>query len=145
MIIGLLDELNKIEGVDGAFITSNRAEIINKVGLSFTDDQLKNLSLNILRTVAAFHLTGKKTVELEFYWQNLYIICKNTDNFMLITFCRTTSVLALLRITINVTMAKLSEDKKFSKWLKSHKADQNFLLRKGSLEELEEKLIQPLI
>ena len=63
---------------------------------------------------------------------------------MLITFCRTSSMLALLRITINVTMAKLSEDKKFSKWLKSHKADHDFLIRKGSLEENEEKLIAAL-
>ncbi len=144
MITGLLDELNNIEGVDGAFIASNRAEIINKVGLSLTDDQLSNLSLRALRIVAAFHKTGKKTVELEFYWQNLYIICKNSDNFLLITFCRTSSMLALLRITINVTMAKLSEDKKFSKWLKSHKADRDFLIRKESLEENEAKLIEAL-
>ena len=144
MIAGLLDDLNNIEGVDGAFIASNRAEIINKVGLSYTDDQLKALSLHVLRMVAALHLTEKKTVELEFYWQNLYIICKNSDNFMLITFCHTSSVLALLRITINVTMAKLSDDKKFSKWLKAHKADRDFLIRKGSLEENEEKLIESL-
>lgn len=144
MITGLLDELNNIEGVDGAFIASNRAEIINKVGLTLSDNQLSELSLQALRIVAAFHLTGKKTVELEFYWQNLYIICKNSDNFMLITFSRASSMLALLRITINVTMAKLSEDKKFSKWLKSHKADHDFLIRKGSLAENEEKLIAAL-
>lgn len=144
MVKSLLKEINKIDGVEGVYLASNRSEIIDKIGLTYTDDQLSTLVTHILRMVAAFHLKGKKITELELYWQNQYIICKSSEHFLIVTFCRTSRILAFIRITLNVSMAKLLEDKKFSKWLKSHKADRDFALKKGILSDPEKKLLNYL-
>ncbi len=141
MVKALLNEINSMEGVEGVFIATNRSEITNKTGTGYKDAQLKQLATHILRISAGFHLKGKKVTELEFYWQNRYVICKISDYFALVTFCRTSRILSLLRITLNVTMSKLSEDKKFKKWLKSHIADTEFILHKPSIDTEEEKLL----
>lgn len=144
MVKKVLSEIVNTEGVTGAFIASNRSEIIGKRDLKFSEGQLKELSTHILRVIAAFHLTGKVTTELEFYWQNQYIICKTSDHFIVVTFCNSASILAFVRITLNVTVATLLEDKKFSKWLRTHIADRDFVLRKGQLNETETRLIDQL-
>lgn len=144
MVKSLLKEINKIDGVEGVYLASNRSEIIDKIGLTYTDDQLSTLVTHILRMAAAFHLKGKKITELELYWQNQYIICKSSEHFLIVTFCRTSRILAFIRITLNVSMAKLLEDKKFSKWLKLHKADRDFALKKGNLSDPEKKLLNYL-
>jgi len=142
MVKKILNDIADIDGVDGAFIVSNRSEIIGKTGLEYSDKQLSALSTHLLRMIAAFHIKGKKTTELEFYWQNKYIICKNSDQFLAVVFCSTPHILAVIRITLNVTIAKLLEDKKFTKWLKSHIAGKEFMLRKGTLDATEEKLLE---
>lgn len=144
MVKKVLSEIVNTEGVSGAFIASNRAEIIGKQDLKFSDGQLKELSKHILRMIAAFHTVGKVATELEFYWQNQYIICKTSDHFIVVTFCGKADILAFVRITLNVTVATLLEDKKFTKWLRGHVADRNFVLRKGQLNEEETQLVADL-
>ncbi len=145
MVKQLLSEINSMDGVDGVFIATNRSEITNKIGTAYKDAQLKQLATHILRIKAGFHHMDKKVTELEFYWQNKYILCKNSDYFTLITFCSIARMLPLLRITLNVTMAKLADDKKFNKWLKSHIADTEFILRKGAIDAEEEKLFSRIV
>ena len=142
MVEKLLKEINKIDGVDGVFIVTNRAEIVSKTGLEYSDKQLSALSTHFLRIIAGLHIKGKKTTELELYWQNKYIICKNSDQFLAVVFCNTPHILAVIRITLNVTVAKLLENKKFIKWLKSHIAGKEFMLRKGTLDITEERLLE---
>ncbi len=144
MVKQLLNEINSMEGVEGVFIATNRSEITNKIGVEYKDAQLKQLATHILRIIAAYHLKSKKVTELEFYWQNQYVICKISDYFTLVTFCRTPRILSLLRITLNVTMSKLAEDKKFNKWLKSHIADTAFILRKTTIDTKEETLLSQI-
>jgi hypothetical protein len=144
MVKQLLNEINGLEGVEGVFIVTNRSEITNKTGTEYKDTQLKQLATHILRINAGYHLKGKKVTELEFYWQNRYVICKISDYFTLVTFCRTPRILSLLRITLNVTMSKLAEDKKFKRWLKSHIADTAFILRKTTIDAEEEKLLSQI-
>ncbi len=144
MIKGWLQEILNIEGVEGAFIASNKAEIYDKLGLKYRTEKLKSLSTRLLRTIAAFHKKGKRVNELELYWQNYYVICRNSDQFILVTFCSAPRFLSLLRITLNVTMSRLLEDKKFNKWLKSHRADKVISLRSGNFDETEKKMISKL-
>lgn len=144
MVKKVLNEIVNTEGVSGAFIASNRSEVIGKRDLKYSDGQLKELSIHILRMIAAFHLAGKATSELEFYWQNQYIICKTSDHFIVVTFCNSANILAFVRITLNVTVATLLEDKKFSKWLRTHVAAKDFVLRKGQLNEEETRLVNQL-
>ena len=136
-----LQEIMNLDGVEGVFIASNRAKIIDKLGLDLKDSQLEALSLRILRIVAGYHLNSQKVNEVEFYWQNLYVIGKVSSEFILITFCKTPKVLSLLRITLNVTLANILEDKKFTKLIKDHVADRSFSLEKGEIDEIEKNLI----
>ncbi len=139
-----LDEIINIEGVEGAFILSNRGNLIDKTALPFNDQQIFNLGTRILRMVGSFHLNEKKVTELELYWDNYYIICKNSSDFILITLCKSSKVLSLLRITLNITIANLLEDKKFNKLLNAEVADKAFTLKKGEFEEIEKKMISKL-
>ena len=139
-----LSEIKNIDDVEGVYVASNRADIVNKMGLEHTDEELRDLTIRILRIIAAFDSRGEKITELEYYWQNYYVICKNSNHFMIVTVCHSDKVLALLRITLNVSMANLLEDRKFTKWLKSHIADRNFFLRKEGLTVAEENLLSKL-
>jgi len=144
MVKKLLDEISGIDGVEGAFIVSSHLDILDKANLKLNDKQLKILSMHLMRIIAAFYNNGKKASELEFYWQNRYIIVKVSDHFAIVAFCRTSRVLSFLRITLNVTVAKLLDDKKFTKWLKSHRSDRKLILHKGNLDSAEKHFIQHL-
>lgn len=139
-----LQEIMNLDGVEGVFIASNRAKVIDKLGLDLKDSQLEALSLRVLRIVAGYHLNSQKVNEVEFYWQNLYVIGKVSTEFVLITFCKTPKILSLLRITLNVTLANILEDKKFTKLIKDHVADRSFSLEKGEIDEIEKNLISKL-
>lgn len=139
-----LQEIMNLDGVEGVYIVSNRARVVEKVGLDLKNSQLEALSLRILRIIAGYHLNAQKVNEVEFYWQNLYVIGKVSNEFILVTFCKTTKILSLLRITLNVTLANLLEDKKFTKIIKDHVADRLFSLEKGEIDETEKKLISKL-
>lgn len=139
-----LQEIMNLEEVEGAFIATNHGKIVDKLGLYYNDHQLEGLSLYILRIMAAFQLFNKKTTELEFFWQSHYVICKGANNFLLVTFCRSYKEVSLLRLTLNVTMAKLLEDKKFLKSLGNLGLNTQLLLDSLKLDEIEQNLISKL-
>lgn len=139
-----LQEITSMEGVEGVFISSGRARIIAKLGLDLNDLQLQALALYTLRIVAAFHQKQQKINEIEFYWKNLFIIGRAASDFLVITVCTTPKVLALLRITLNVTLSNFLEDKNFMRLIKEQAADKTILLEKGELTEFEKNLITKL-
>jgi hypothetical protein len=139
-----LDEILSIDGVEGALLISNRGIVLDKTKLPFENKQVAKLGVRILRMIGSFHLKEKNVTELELYWENYYIICKNSSDFTLITLCKSSKVLSLLRITLNISIANLLEDKKFTKLLKTQIADKSFTLKKGEFEEIEKKMISKL-
>ncbi len=144
MIEDILKDVTEIDAVEGVYLASNRGEILDARGLSFDMDALKELSRRLL-SISAFYATlGKKVTELEFYWARNFITCKVSDHFMVVAFSHSTQVHSLLRITLNVTMSKLLENKKFNKWVKSHLADRTYIIKKCEWTEAEEKLLAKL-
>lgn len=139
-----LDEIINIEDVEGAFLVSNRGKLIDKTKLPFSDQTIYDLGIRILRMIGGFHLNALNATELEIYWDKYYIICKNSADFTLITICKSVKILSLLRITLNITIASLLEDKKFNKLLRAQVADKAFTLKKGDFEEIEKKMISKL-
>ena len=81
---------------------------------------------------------------MEIYWENFHIIVKNSSQFILVSFCTSAGAQSLLRITQNVVLAHLLEDKKFMKLVKKHTSEKSVVLRKDKLDELELKLISEL-
>ena len=144
MIRRWLEEIVQIQGVEGVYLASNKGQVIDKLGFEGNIKQLEKVSLYLLRIIAAFDMKAKNVTELEFYWHNRYIILKNSNKFILVTICKSPRVLAFLRITLNVVLANLLEDKKFNKWIRSHAADKALVLKNGVLDDVEKKMIAKL-
>lgn len=144
MIEKYLEEVKKIDSVELVFAVSYRGDVADSAGDLFSRQELKTIAARILATPAVFSLNNKKVTEIEYYWQNRFVIVKTTDRFALITICRSIKVLSLLRITLNVTMARLIEDKSFNKWLKSHVGDRTIILKKFPWSDKEKKILSKL-
>jgi len=144
MIKKYLEEVKNIDSVETVFAVSYRGEIADRVGEGFSEEELKSLAVRILAVVATFSLVNKKVTEIEYYWQNRFIIVKTTDRFAMVTVCRSMKILSLLRITLNVTMARLIEDKTFNKWLKNHLGDRAIVLKKFPWSRAEKNILSKL-
>ncbi|MGD9897606.1 MAG: hypothetical protein AB7T22_00635 [Calditrichaceae bacterium] len=139
-----LQEILNIDGVRGVYIASGRGNVIEKLGLDEKDAVLEKLTVHILRILSGHYLRNLTITEIEFYWQDQYIICRHTNNMLLVILCKTPKVLSLLRITLNVALANLLEDKKLIKLIKDQTADKTFHINKGDLDESEVRLITKL-
>ncbi len=139
-----LKEVNKVDGVEGVFLASSKGKILGKLGTLYPQDTLEKLITHLQRIIAAFQVAGKNATEIEFYWEDRYVICKHSANFLLVTFCKSAKVLSLLRITLNVVLANILEDKKFAKISSSNAIDKTIALRKGFFESEEQLLISKL-
>ena len=47
-----LTEITSIDEVEGVYVASNRADIVNRVGLKHSDEELRELTIRILRIIA---------------------------------------------------------------------------------------------
>jgi len=139
-----LSEIYNIEGVEGVLVCSNTGIIIDKMSKVLDDDKLENIALHLLRIISANNLKNQKISDMEIYWENFHIIVKNSSQFLLVSFCTSSGAQSLLRITQNVVLAHLLEDKKFMKMVKKHTSEKSVVLRKDKLDESEIKLISKL-
>ncbi|MGD9487091.1 MAG: hypothetical protein AB7W47_03670 [Calditrichaceae bacterium] len=139
-----LQEILNIDGVRGVYIASGRGNVIEKLGIDEKDAVLEQLTVHVLRILSGYHLRSLTITEIEFYWQDQYVICRYTNNMLLVILCKTPKVLSLLRITLNVALANLLEDKKLTKAIKDQTADKTYHINKGELDENEVRLINKL-
>ena len=139
-----LSEIYNIDGVEGVLVCSNTAKIIDKMSKVLDDDKLENIALHLLRIISVYNLKDQKIRDMEIYWEKFHIIVKNSSQFLLVSFCTSSGAQSLLRITQNVVLAHLLEDKKFMKMVKKHTSEKSVVLRKDKLDETETKLISKL-
>ena len=139
-----LSEIYNIDGVEGVLVCSNTGKIIDKRSKVLDDEKLESISLFLLRIISANNLKNQKISDMEIYWENFHIIVKNSSQFLLVSFCTSSGAQSLLRITQNVVLAHLLEDKKFMKIVKKHTSEKSVVLRKDKLDESETKLISKL-
>lgn len=139
-----LQEVGNVDGVEGVFLANGKGKILGKLGHLDKESILEKLTVHLQRIIAAFHLQDKNASEIEFYWEDRYVIGKHSGNFLLVTFCKSIKILPLLRITLNVAMANILEDKKMAKAASEHIADKVLALKKGVFDESEKLLISKL-
>ena len=118
MAIEWLKEISDINGVEGVLICSNTGKIIEKISKVLDDEKLENIAFHLLRIISANSLKNQVVSDIEIYWENFHIIVKNTSQFLLVSFCTSSGAQSLLRITQNVVLAHLLDDKKFLKTVK---------------------------
>jgi len=136
-----LKEIVQVNGVTGVFIATGRGKIIQKMGVKEKDDMLEDLVVRILRILGAFYAKEKNVTEIELFWQDHYVNCRNSHNLLLVTLCGTPKVISLLRITVNVALANILDDKKVMKQVKNHATDKTLILSKGTSDATETHLI----
>lgn len=141
MVEHWLNEINDIPGVSGTFIATARARIIKTNGLKLEAKKLEELTLRLLRISALFNEKDEEVTELELFWQEQFIVCRMAENLLLITICQNPKILPLLRITMNVSISHILQDKKMKKVARSNATDKTLHLRKGSFEQEELKLL----
>ena len=139
-----LDEIVEVEGVEGAFIASNRGQILMRQGMDLDLRTMEGIAVHILRIISSYYLAKRNLKEIEVIWNRYRIVARNTNEFVIVTFCSSVKALSLLRITLNVVISHLIEDKKFMKQIRKHASEKTVLLRKGNLDPLEIDLISKL-
>ena len=139
-----LKEVADIEGVDGVFIVSNRGQMIAHTGLKIESNKIESIANRVLRIEGAFDKQGMALKEIELVGPDYRIIGMMKENFTILTYCKSEKVLPLIRMTLNVVLAHLLEDKKFMKFISKHPVKKTLLLEKSSLDETETKLISKL-
>ncbi len=144
MTAELLKDIVDIPGVTGVLVASNHGKVIEKIGLDIKEIILETIAIHILRIISAYHIKKRIVQEIELIWDDYHVIVKNSTQFVVITFCNSKKALSLLRMTINVVMAHLLEDKKFMKQIKKHASEKTLVLRRGNLEPEEINLISKL-
>ena len=134
-------EIKNVPGVQGVFVASGRGTILHNEGIKLKEKDLEEVSLRLLRMSAIFNDKDENVSEIELFWKNLFIIGKLSNNLLLVTICDTPKILPLLRITLNVSLSHILQDKKIIKMARSHAIDKNMVLRKGKFGDDELSLL----
>ncbi len=144
MIDRWLSEITNVPGVKGVFIASGRGVILQNDKLKISKKDLEDIALRALRISALFTEKDENVSEIEFFWKKLFILCRISNNILLVTLCQSPKILPLLRITINVSLSHLLQEKKIIKMARNHATDKTLVLRKGKFEEDELNLLANL-
>ena len=144
MVNRWLKEITDVTGVEGAILVSDNAHIIEKIGTVPEPGTLEQIAKRIIRIITAHNLDEKSVKEIELIWHDYRILAMSAQLFTLIIFCGSTKALSLLRITVNVVVGHLLEDKKSMKQINKFTGQPEILLEKEYLDQLEIKLISKL-
>jgi hypothetical protein len=139
-----LKEITAIAGVEGVLLASNEGILIDKIGTQLDPPKLEEITQRIMRIIAAYDSCKKFLKEFEFIWYDYHLLVMTSNEFAIIIFCGSTKALSLLRITINVVVAHILEDKKSMKEIKKYSADRKTVLKNDDLDQSEINLISKL-
>lgn len=139
-----LKEITDIAGVEGVLLVSDNGHIIEKIGTQLDQGTLEQIAKRILRIITAHNLDEKSVKEIELICYNYRILATSTKTFTIIIFCGSIRALSLLRITVNVVVGHLLEDKKSMKEIRKYTGQPEIVLEKEYLDQLEIKLISKL-
>ena len=140
----ILEEIRNIDSVEMVVVCSFKGEIGFKSGNIIPDADINRIAVYLMRIYAVQKVQGNKLISMELFWSNYFLTARFAEGFLIITICSSSDVLALLRITLNVTIANLLENKQFLKWLKKHSYEADRHLRRGNFDDLEISLISRL-
>jgi len=144
MVNRWLKEISDIAGVEGILLVSDNGHIIENIGTDLDQGALEQLSKRLMRIISAHSLDEKFVKEIELIWNNYRVLVMSAKTFTLIIFCGSIKALSLLRITVNVVIGHLLEDKKSMKKINKFAGQPEIVLEKEYLDQLEIKLISKL-
>jgi len=144
MVNRWLKEISDVAGVEGILLVSDNGHIVEKIGANLNQSDMEQISKRIVRIIIANDLEEKSVKEIELVWSNYRVLAMSVKTFTIIIFCESAKALSLLRITVNVVIGHLLEDKKSMKQIKKFTGQSEIVLNKEYLDQLEIKLISKL-
>ena len=107
-----LAEINGVTGVRGSFICDNRGAVIAGDAPPGLDaETLDAIGREVVQMMVALQSAGEPTGELDLQYERGGLVARDLDTAILIVLCQMQADLALLRLTINVAVARLKQDK----------------------------------
>jgi len=138
-----IDEITNLDNVKGVFVASLRGKVIESQGLDLDTYSMEQIAGRLLRMVAIMDETTL-TGDIELFWEDKFVICKASHNILLVAICDKASDLAMLRITINVNLSHILQNKKIAKIAKIQTPHRAHVLKKGKFGEDELKLLSSI-
>ena len=137
-------DILSIKGVEGVLLTSQAGNVIGKIGLNFDQTTSEKIAEKIVRILLIHQKINRTVKELEIKWADYNLVIMIKNGLILITYCSQDRIMPLLRITLNVVLAHLLEDKKFIKQIKKYLEEKPPKLVPEQLETREINLISKL-
>ena len=116
-----LQEINETVGVWGSLLCSNQGEIIESVSPpGLNKPTLENISRHVVELLsgAAKDLVGLEEVVLQF--QDREVFAVDLQQAVLIVICTPSVDISLLRMSVNVVLARWESDSAVQKGFKNH-------------------------
>jgi hypothetical protein len=139
-----LKQIQEIDGVEGVLLSTNSGKILGTSGLQLDVSLLERIARYAWRINAGFFLKEQTVKELELIYDDYRVIGMPKGEFMLLTFCKSIKAVSLIRMTLNVVITHLLEDKKFLKSIEKDTAYKTTVLKGEDLDPREIKLISKL-
>ncbi len=106
-----LAEVNAVAGVQGCFICDNRGDVIaSDAPRGLDETELTSVGREVSQTLAALAMAGQRTNELDFMYEAMRVVAHDLGNATLIVLCEPRVEIAMLRLTLNVVLARLKGD-----------------------------------
>jgi hypothetical protein len=140
-----LRELLSIPGVISVLAVNNRAEIIASVNNGKYDVNVSTRMAARVVKIFAIGIYGKikrPAKEMELLFDSLRVLAIDGGMYNMIIFSSIDAQMSLLRMSVNVLMNIMNNDKRVQTFLEKHRIDKKILLRKDKLSEDEIKLLE---
>ncbi len=139
-----MQDILTLDGVEGVVVLVHTGELLIRKGLDQFKSEMPELTKRLLRVITLYRDYKWPVREIEIVWRDVRIIGIADELFVLLAFCRNSASFPLIRMTLNVSLAAIREDRKTQKILKKLKNIRINHLRTGDLDEREINLISKL-
>jgi hypothetical protein len=139
-----LREIAEIQGVEGVLVCSNSGKILDKIGFNQSTEDLQKIARYTWRLATSYLIRNKSVKEIEFIYQDYRVIAMPKREFLVLTICKSSKGVSLVRMTVNVVVTHLLEDKKFIKAMEKEAVYKTAVLKGKDLDPREINLISKL-
>ncbi len=130
-----LEEINSINGVKTSFVFFNDGEVVfDKLPSGFDPDNCMEIAKDVVQVSAMFDRLATPLSEFDFKYDTGRVIVFPNSNFNLIVLCLPTVSISMLRLTVNVALADLENDKKFQKRIQKIETSRRSFLVKSNMD-----------
>ena len=125
-------ELFRINGVNSVYAVNNRAEMIaGKLAGSVYKEVAERLASHIVKifAIGLYSNNAKKSSEIELLYDNGRVFAIDCNRYVLIIICSADVSISMVRLTSNVVIKTITQDKKLFKEFTKDVIDKKVMLR----------------